>query len=71
MFQQLLTDTGKEISTGIVYLKIYKNFNQTCDNTQKCDPFSTLSTRGSQEPAIAHLVFNLTSKVDRKWGCYT
>jgi hypothetical protein len=38
MFQQLLTDTGKEISTGIVYLKIYKNFNQTCDNTQKCDP---------------------------------
>jgi hypothetical protein len=28
-------------------------------------------TRGSQEPIIAHLVFNLTSKVDRKWGCYT
>ena len=28
-------------------------------------------TRGSQEPVIAHLVFNLTSKVDRKWGCYT
>jgi hypothetical protein len=27
--------------------------------------------RGSQEPVIAHLVFNLTSKVDRKWGCYT
>jgi hypothetical protein len=25
-------------------------------------------TRGSQEPVIAHLVFNLTSKVDRKWG---
>jgi hypothetical protein len=24
--------------------------------------------RGSQEPVIAHLVFNLTSKVDRKWG---
>ena len=23
-------------------------------------------TRGSQEPVIAHLVFNLTSKVDRK-----
>ena len=28
-------------------------------------------TRGSQEPVIAHLVFNLTSKVDRKWWCYT
>jgi hypothetical protein len=25
-------------------------------------------TRGSQEPVIARLVFNLTSKVDRKWG---
>ena len=28
-------------------------------------------TRGSQEPVITHLVFNLTSKVNRKWGCYT
>jgi hypothetical protein len=28
-------------------------------------------TRGSQEPVIAHLVFNLTSKVDRKRKCYT
>ena len=28
-------------------------------------------TRGSQEPVIADLVFNMTSKVDRKWGCYT
>jgi hypothetical protein len=28
-------------------------------------------TRGSKELVIAHLVFNLTSKVDRKWGCYT
>jgi hypothetical protein len=27
-------------------------------------------TRGSQEPVIAHLVFNFTSKVNRKWGCY-
>jgi hypothetical protein len=25
-------------------------------------------TRSSQKPVIAHLVFNLTSKVDRKWG---
>jgi hypothetical protein len=22
-----------------------------------------------QKPVIAHLVFNVTSKVDRKWGC--
>ena len=28
-------------------------------------------TRGSKEPVIAHLFFNLTSKVDSKWGCYT
>jgi hypothetical protein len=28
-------------------------------------------TRGFQEPVIAHLVFNLTSKVNRKWGYYT
>jgi hypothetical protein len=33
--------------------------------------FESEKTRGSQEPVIAHLVFNLTSKVDRKWGCYT
>ena len=30
-----------------------------------------LKIKLSQEPVIAHLVFNLTSKVDRKWGCYT
>ena len=27
-----------------------------------------IKTRGSQEPVIAHLVFNLTSKVDRNGG---
>jgi formylmethanofuran dehydrogenase subunit E len=32
---------------------------------------TSYQTRGSQVPVIAHLVFNLTSKVDRKWGCYT
>jgi hypothetical protein len=32
---------------------------------------SSIKTRGSQETVIAHLVFNLTFKVDRKWGCYT
>jgi hypothetical protein len=32
-----------------------------------CDEIWFLfKTRGSQEPVIAHLVFNLTSKVDRK-----
>ena len=33
--------------------------------------YDFLKIRGSQEPVITHLVFNLTSKVDRKWGCYT
>jgi hypothetical protein len=33
--------------------------------------YPAMLTRGPQEPVIAHLVFNLTSKVDRKWGCYT
>jgi hypothetical protein len=28
-------------------------------------------TRGSKEPVIAHLVFTLTPKIDRKWGYYT
>jgi hypothetical protein len=28
----------------------------------------SITIRGSQEPVIVHLVFNLTSKVDRKWG---
>ena len=32
---------------------------------------SDKTTRGSQEPVIAHLVFNLPFKVDSKWGCYT
>ena len=35
------------------------------------DPWWGPKTRGSQEPVIAHLVFNLTSQVNRKWGCYT
>ena len=30
-----------------------------------------MATKGSQEPVIAHLVFNLRSKVNRKWGGYT
>ena len=33
--------------------------------------YNSSLTRGSQEPVSAHLVFNLTSKVNRTWGCYT
>jgi hypothetical protein len=42
------------------YRQIFKIFKFMffMDGTQK--------TRGSQEPVIAHLVFNLTSNVDRK-----
>ena len=47
-----------------------KNNHQNKYHTKKS--FDSLrKTRGPQEPVIAHLVFNLTSKVDRKWGCYT
>jgi Ni,Fe-hydrogenase III component G len=31
----------------------------------------TIELNNPCKPVIAHLVFNLTSKVDRKWGCYT
>ena len=51
-----------EICTKNVFLICLVYF-QNCAAIKK--------TRGSQEPVIAHLVFNLTSKVDRKWGCYT
>ena len=39
--------------------------------TQDTGRRQTKQTRGSEEPVIAHLVFNFTSKVNRKWGCYT
>ena len=45
-----------------------KNYNR---KTKKDEQQGPHKTRGSQEPVIAHLVFNLTSRVDRKWGCYT
>ena len=38
--------------------------------TSPSSEFNT-KTRGSQEPVITRLVLNLTSTVDRKWGCYT
>ena len=45
-----------------------KNYNR---KTKKDEQQGPHKTRGSQEPVITHLVFNLTSRVDRKWGCYT
>ena len=45
-----------------------KNYNR---KTKKDEQQGPHKTRGPQEPVIAHLVFNLTSRVDRKWGCYT
>jgi hypothetical protein len=48
------------------YAPALDNYGQSCFVRS-----DFLKTRGSQEPVIAHLVFNLTSKVDRKWGCYT
>ena len=40
-----------------------------CIRDLTCD--MKLQTRDSQEPVIPHLVFNLTSKVDRNGECYT
>ena len=45
-----------------------KNYNR---KTKKDEQQGPHKTRGSQVPVIAHLVFNLTSRVDRQWGCYT
>ena len=50
-----------------------------CSNKITIEPYYSIDnktkkeekTRGSQGPVIDQLVFNLTSKVDRKWGCYT
>ena len=54
-----------------MYVVNNKKKNQK-GNYQKCEKKDrNQKTRGSQEPVIAHLVFNLTSKVDRKWGCCT
>ena len=45
--------------------------NVVCLRKTNTNSRAHIKTRGSQEPVIDHLVFNLTSKVDRKWGCYT
>jgi hypothetical protein len=56
-----------QFSDEVTYTYVVDQYKQTEDqNLEK-----NIKTRGSQEPVIAHLVFNLTSKVDRKWGCYT
>ena len=48
---------------------MYTNMQQMVKNTYfYSNNKKYLKTRGSQEPVITHLVFNLTSKVDRKWG---
>ena len=46
------------------FLPSFGSFGQTVSEEKNL-------TRGSQESVIAHLVSNLRSKVDRKWGCYT
>jgi hypothetical protein len=48
----------------------HNKFSIGMDNT-KTKTKNKNKSRGSQDPVIAHLVFNLTSKVDRKWGRYT
>ena len=52
--------------------------NKKTDKILKIGTFWPLSmkfisemVKDKLEPVITHLVFNLTSKVDRKWGCYT
>ena len=50
-------------------LKCFKLFYIKDNSVENLIDF--IKTRGSQEPVIAHLVFNVTSKVDSKWGCYT
>ena len=54
-----------------VYQKRYKRGNQKPRIKKRQTIHWLKETRGSQEPVIAHLVFNFTSKVNRKWGCYT
>ena len=54
----------------VIYMELFVNVY--INNISYCLSFiiRTDNTRDSQ-PVIAHLVFNLTSKVDRKWECYT
>ena len=50
----------------IVLFKVYVLYSKMAATAKTKDP--KVLTRGSQEPVIAHLVFNFTSKVNRKWG---
>jgi hypothetical protein len=53
-------------------VNIYNLFSQAEKNVNNIMLDNSVQvTRGFKEAVIAHLVFNLTSKVDRKWGCYT
>ena len=52
-----------------MFLKRFKLFYIKDNSVENSVDF--IKIRGSQKPVIAHLVFNLTSKVNRKWGCYT
>ena len=57
---------------GVNQMWILKNAKDLFDYIQSrsLSSYNSIKTRGSQEPVIAHLVFNLTSKVDRKWGLH-
>ena len=52
-------------------LQQYNTLPFGSDELKKHETWIENKTRGSQEPVITHLVFNLTSKVNRKWGCCT
>ena len=62
------------IKHNFIFMTIHVNFKPELHKINSLCTFhkmQKLKTRGYQEPVIAHLVFNLTSKVNRKWGCYT
>jgi hypothetical protein len=64
-----VSDSPAIHSRWLLLLKIEISSNgQNFTHRNKTTLFG--ETRGSQEPVIAHLVFNLTSKVNRKWGWY-
>ena len=52
-----------------MFLKYFKLFYIKDNSVENSIDF--IKTRVSQEPVIAHLFVNVTSKVDRKWVCYT
>ena len=56
---------------SLTYLERQKSYGPDKLRWEEAEEVGAEETRGSQEPVIAHLVFNLTSKVDRKRKCYT